>query len=626
MTPKKRNGDITYKLTPEEQKYFSWVSMSPEQRRQNRNNRVKAYLSSAPSIGNFWEALQTYIGNRDPQNPHLNTGEAPSASRVINPKQVVQTVQTAGKVVDKAKRYITLTKESTKMQNYPKIGQRYSKSQDIMSDFNPISDLLHLRLPDFTHSSLGLGNKYRAIGGRKALKSVVENGVVAPKGQFSREGKVFWNDGFLDRTYSGRGIFALSYDKAGKAPFYPGGKPNGRYVYSLHENPIDFYDEALGLHARIPFTSTYVEIPKTQAGIDKALKLDKINRYVEKPVHKLYNWGLKPYLGYLGLNYFNSKEEELNKKEEQEKQKKQQYLDDYYSHYYKDGGQIRKMQTAAGGPIKAAKSAIDFTKKYYNSPGFNERFRNVTSNKIGFLNSQYNPTASYWEDEGWENHPKMSWNVKRTPLKIGKIQPIPEPNAKYDPDSGNILWGDSSTPQVTGMDWNTIMAHELGHALDQAIKVNNTDLGARLHENAGERGYTYSNLFPILRKSKPYQQIRNTMDAKEARNYDKYPNTYMGGLNLNSHDARPEENYADLFSMRKALYDLGIFDSTKSGQKFTKQHLDAFKKKSKNRLLDNFSDEDVIWMINNIASNSQKTDSFRVQAKKGGKLVLIPRK
>ena len=252
-------------------------------------------------------------------------------------------------------------------------------------------------------------------------------------------------------------------------------------------------------------------------------------------------------------------------------------------------------------PVQAAKSAIDFANLYYNSPGFNERFRNVTSDKIGFLNSQYNPTASYWEDDGWENHPKMSWNVRRTPLKIGKIHPIPEPNAKYDPYSGNILWGDSSTPQVTGMNWNTIMAHELGHALDYAIKVNNSWLGPRLHENAGERGYTYSNLFPILRKSKPYQQIRNTMDAKEARDYDKYPTMYTGGFDLNSHDARPEENYADLFSMRKILYDLGIFDSTKSGQKFTKQHLDAFKKKSKNRLLDNFSDEDVIWMINNIA-------------------------
>jgi hypothetical protein len=40
----------------------------------------------------------------------------------------------------------------------------------------------------------------------------------------------------------------------------------------------------------------------------------------------------------------------------------------------------------------------------------------------------------------------MSWNIRRAPLKIGKIQPIPEPNAKYDPYSGNILWGESSTP------------------------------------------------------------------------------------------------------------------------------------------------------------------------------------
>ena len=38
-------------------------------------------------------------------------------------------------------------------------------------------------------------------------------------------------------------------------------------------------------------------------------------------------------------------------------------------------------------PVQAAKSAINFANLYYNSPGFNERFRNVTSDKIGFLNS-----------------------------------------------------------------------------------------------------------------------------------------------------------------------------------------------------------------------------------------------
>jgi len=95
----------------------------------------------------------------------------------------------------------------------------------------------------------------------------------------------------------------LSYDKSGKTHFYSGNKPQKTYVYSSNDTPIDFYDEALGLHARIPFTQTYKEIPKTQEGIDYALKLDKINRYIEKPVHKLYNWGLKPYLGYKGYKY-----------------------------------------------------------------------------------------------------------------------------------------------------------------------------------------------------------------------------------------------------------------------------------------------------------------------------------
>ena len=285
---------------------------------ENQSNRntakglLKGILSGniTPSIPNISRMVSSaYKGYLDPQqeNPYLNTGEAPNPGMIKNPKQIIQGLQRAKKVVDATKKYITLTKESTKMQNYPKIGKRYSESKDIMSDGWPIGDILHLKIPDGTHSSLGIGNYYRAIGNRKGLKSIIENGVVAPKGQFSREGKVFWNDGYLDRTYSGRGIFALSYDKSGKAHFYFGNKPQATYVYSSNSTPIDFYDEALGIHARIPFTQTYKEIPKTQEGIDYALKLDKINRYIEKPVHKLYNWGLKPYLGYKGYKYIQEK-------------------------------------------------------------------------------------------------------------------------------------------------------------------------------------------------------------------------------------------------------------------------------------------------------------------------------
>lgn len=87
-------------LTPEEQRYLEWSKMSPEQRREYRTNRAKSHLQSGPSITNFWEAFQTYIGNRDPENPHLNTGEAPSPG-MRNPKQVAQTVQKAKTIAER---------------------------------------------------------------------------------------------------------------------------------------------------------------------------------------------------------------------------------------------------------------------------------------------------------------------------------------------------------------------------------------------------------------------------------------------------------------------------------------------------------------------------------------------
>lgn len=65
-------------LTPKEQKYLEWSKMSPEQKREYRTNRAKAHLQSGPNIINFWEAFQTYIGNRDPENPSLEAGIAPS--------------------------------------------------------------------------------------------------------------------------------------------------------------------------------------------------------------------------------------------------------------------------------------------------------------------------------------------------------------------------------------------------------------------------------------------------------------------------------------------------------------------------------------------------------------------
>ena len=89
------------RLTPAEQKYLEWSKMTPEQHREYRINRAKAHLQSGPNITNFWEAFQTYIGNRDPENPNLQTGDVPNPG-MRNPKQVIGTVQKAKSIAERA--------------------------------------------------------------------------------------------------------------------------------------------------------------------------------------------------------------------------------------------------------------------------------------------------------------------------------------------------------------------------------------------------------------------------------------------------------------------------------------------------------------------------------------------
>lgn len=267
-------------------------------------------------------------------------------------------------------------------------------------------------------------------------------------------------------------------------------------------------------------------------------------------------------------------------------------------------------------PISAAQDAIAFANKYYNSLGFQQRFRNF-NNSAGrrFLYSKYNPSSYIGQDGEIIGHgKKYNWGVTKNPLKFNKIHPTLGANAYYDPNTGNISYGnDAALTQETGFDtWDKIMAHEVGHAVDFAIKPKRfSEDGDKLEYYNKGYGYTYSNMYPIFRNSKSYQAIKNELDQLDAAHgklYEKDP-SYGSHLITNGklfHDAMPSESYADLFQMRKMLYDQKIFDSTKAGIKFTKQHLDKFKQNNHTRLQDNFSDNDIIWMINNVANSGNK--------------------
>ena len=80
-------------LTPEEQKYLEWSKMTPEQKREYRTNRAKTHLQSGPNIINFWEAFQTYVGNRDPENPNLNIGIVNATPGRATPQQIQQSAK-----------------------------------------------------------------------------------------------------------------------------------------------------------------------------------------------------------------------------------------------------------------------------------------------------------------------------------------------------------------------------------------------------------------------------------------------------------------------------------------------------------------------------------------------------
>ena len=98
-------------------------------------------------------------------------------------------------------------------------------------------------------------------------------------------------------------------------------------------------------------------------------------------------------------------------------------------------------------------------------------------------------------------------------------------------------------------------------------------------------------LHPLAQKAAIMGRMRNRNDPE----FKKTPG-------VPSHSRSPDEARADLHELRFFMHDAGAYDATKP-QPFTKEHLDAYRQKTgtHHRLYDKFKDEDIIWMMNNIA-------------------------
>lgn len=109
----------------------------------------------------------------------------------------------------------------------------------------------------------------------------------------------------------------------------------------------------------------------------------------------------------------------------------------------------------------------------------------------------------------------------------------------------------------------------------------------------------------------PFPMTMNPKEESSILNRNKLYNIDASKLSENQkeiymHDIQPQESKADLDTLRYKLFSDKIYDA--GTQQFTKEHLKKAKEKygsdlSAQRLFNYFSDDDIIWMMNNIAKN-----------------------
>lgn len=129
-------------------------------------------------------------------------------------------------------------------------------------------------------------------------------------------------------------------------------------------------------------------------------------------------------------------------------------------------------------------------------------------------------------------------------------------------------------------------------------------------------GWEHKNLGATFDEVESHETGHNLIDSKDLNKYDTD--------NLSSRMKKPdsvEEAKADMDSLRYILMLQGIYNA--GTEDFTKEHLDKLGDYFvKRRLLQKYSEEDLIWLMNNIAYNTEENKNVAF-AKNGGKLLYF---
>jgi hypothetical protein len=244
---------------------------------------------------------------------------------------------------------------------------------------------------------------------------------------------------------------------------------------------------------------------------------------------------------------------------------------------YQDGGDITDLDTM--------KNAYGYTKKYYNSPKFKERFINANLDSYGYgptmnkiIDEEYNSTlskinnnlnsGSYYLLQGERHQPIFDALIREY-----KGRPNPEREgigSHFDSRTNTtFVYKDEKNDNNEKFGVSFIAPHEFSH---QAISGINT--------------------MPLKQR----EEIKNMQ------------------LRKNLHLNNPNETKADIDAFRYYLYKNNIYNPMT--EDFTQEHLEKYKKidnKAYKRLEEMYLDSDIIHLMNTVAKNKSNNNSSYVK-------------
>lgn len=258
------------------------------------------------------------------------------------------------------------------------------------------------------------------------------------------------------------------------------------------------------------------------------------------------------------------------------------------------GGSIYDLQMNNPNPLTPEQFTID----YINSPKYRERllksgYKNpdeIIKNRIEQLKNT-NVINQNYELSGFD---KIWANIKGTPYSNSGSMYIPEKNTVV-----MNSYIDQKRGGVNKQDSDYVKAHELAHAETNGYPLNERD-----------KSQLFNRLFMLIPDSEGMNKEESDNLKRESKKTD-YSDV--------GHDSNPNENKSDLNALRYQLKKEGIYDAGK--QEFKLEYLEKLKPSYfKDRLLRNYKKEDIVWLMNNIADNSEINNN--IYGQQGGNIPV----